>query len=276
MQSKTSLDRKISVCKEYIKRWEKISDFLLKKYNRKFTSDEEKSEFFREIDWCSKNYSAIKEAESDYIVTWHTGAKTSYPVIWNVLSKFQFMKAVTYEDIEYLKAGYHSLKARLGFLESKKKSIGEIKIEEYEKFKSLIQRLRLEYSMIDSLIELAESCEFLGLGFEWILSTIALQLQEVAMTLVAKQLGIKLDKPSVSRTLGKQFEKDIPFKDRYLAFCREIKRTKDTTLSKLPTDLRGMRTRVLHGGTSPSTSETKLLTDFTCSFLKDLHACMQG
>jgi len=39
--------------------------------------------------------------------------------------------------------------------------------------------LKLEYSLIDSLIELAESCEFLGLGFEWILSTAALQLHNI-------------------------------------------------------------------------------------------------
>lgn len=273
MKAETSLDRKISTLKEYIKRWHEILTFLMKKYHDERTEGEEESRFFENIDWCSRSYDAISEdaeAQMEHI-HYKSGMRTTYPVIMNMLNKFQFIKAPTNGEIDGLKASYRSLKSALGFLEQKKESIGEIKVEEYEKVKSLIERLKLEHTLIDSLIRLAESCEFLGLGFEWILSTTALQLQEVAMTLVAKQLGIKLDKSGVSKILGKQFEKDVPFRDKYSAFCKEIKRSKDVTLSMLPSDLRGMRTRVLHKGISPPTNETKMITDFTCSFLKDLH-----
>lgn len=277
MKAKTSLDRKISTLREFITRWHDILTFLMKKYHNEPVTGKEESRFFENIDWCSRSYKAIREdaeVKMEY-VSYESGVRQSYPVIVNMLNKFQFIKAPTNDEIENLKAGYRSLKSALGFLEQKKESMGEIKVEEYEKVKSLIERLKLEHTLIDSLIELAESCEFLGLGFEWILSTTALQLQEVAMTLVAKQLGIELDKSSVSKILRKQFEKDVPFKDKYSAFCKEIKRSKDVTLSILPSDLRGMRTRILHKGFSPPTNETKLITDFTCSFLKDLHHAIE-
>lgn len=167
------------------------------------------------------------------------------------------------------------MKAHLGRLENTKNSIGEVKIEDYKKLQSLIERLRLEHSSVDSMLSLAESCEFLELDFNWILSAIALQLQEVGMTLVARKLGIKLDRPNVSKILGKRLEKGVSFKDRYKAFCREIKRQKDTTLSQLPTDLREMRTRVLHEGVSPRASEAKLITNFTCTFLDDLNSAIR-
>jgi len=273
MKAKTSLDRKISTLREYITKWFDIITFLMRKHHNERTRGEEESKFFENMDWCTRNYYVISkhaEAEVQHI-DYKSKIKHSYPAILSALNRFQFIQTPTNEDVYNLKAGYRSLKSALGFLETKKESIGEIKIEEYEKIKSLIERLKLEHTLIDSLIELAESCEFLGLGFEWILSTSALQLQEVAMTLVAKQLGIELDKSSVSKILRKQFEKDVPFKDKYSAFCKEIKRSKDVTLSILPSDLRGMRTRILHQGISPPTNETKLITDFTCSFLKDLH-----
>ena len=272
MNAKTSLDRKISTFKEYIKRWEETIDILHTYRTKRSITEEVQSRFYENIDWCSTNYVAIEDAETQMETTWpDTGVKQEYPVIWDSLCKFQFLETPTSREMQNLKTGYLSLKAVLGHLENRKRSIGEIKIEEYEKLKSLIERLKLEYSMIDSLIELAESSEFLGLGSEWILSTIALQLQEAAIILVAKQLGIELDKPNVSKILGRKFKGDVPFKDRYMAFCEEIKRTKDTTLPILPTDLRGMRARVLHEGISPQTNEAKLLSDFTCSFLKDLY-----
>jgi len=283
MQFETSFDRKIFTLKEFIKRWREITEVLTEIYGTlphkqlKILTEEKKVRFYENVDWCSRNYNTVRDAETDMTITHpKTGFKETYPVITNCLIRLQMLEAPKLTDLHDVKAVNFNLKAMLGALETYKESMGEIRIEEYSKFKSLIERLRVEYSLIDSLIELAESSEFLGLGFEWILSTTALQLQEVALILSAKQIGIKLDKSSVSGILEKQFEKDVPFKDKYLAFCKEIKRTKDVTLPMLPTDLRGMRTRVLHIGIPPQTSETKLLTDFTCSFLKDLHACMEG
>jgi hypothetical protein len=65
MQNRTSLERKISMFKEYIKRWEEIATILGKKYEREYITKDEKSSFYENIDWCSINYSAIKEAETE-------------------------------------------------------------------------------------------------------------------------------------------------------------------------------------------------------------------
>lgn len=275
MQTQTSLDRKISILKEYLKRFEEIATILSAVSKSDPISREMKARYEDDIDWCSKNYAAIKDAETQMHVAYYTGAETKYPVIWAFLSKFQEMRSPNREDVDNMKTSYLSLKAQLGFLESKRESIGEIKIEEYQKLKSLIETFKLESSSINSLFSLSEECKFLELDFSWILSTIALQLQEVAMTLVAEKLGIALDKSGVSKILGRQVEGELSFRDRYAAFCREIKNRKDTTLSMLPSDLRGIRTRVLHEGKSPQANETKLLVDFTCSFLKELQRVLQ-
>ena len=56
MQNRTSLERKISMFKEYIKRWEEIATILGKKYEREYITKDEKSSFYENIDWCSINY----------------------------------------------------------------------------------------------------------------------------------------------------------------------------------------------------------------------------
>jgi len=275
METKTSLDKKILIFKEYLKRFEEISTILGLTSKTQHISNDNRVKYDDDIDWCSKNYLAIREAETDMQVTYPSGTKTEYPIIWSFLSKFQSIQSPNREDIDQMKTSYLALKAQLGFLESKRQSIGEIKIEEYQKLKSLIETYKLESSAIDSLFSLSEECKFLELDFSWILSTIALQLQEVAMTLMAEKLGIALDKSGVSKILGRQIEGELSFRDRYAAFCTEIKKRKDTTLSMLPSDLRGIRTRVLHEGKSPQANEAKLLVDFTCSFLKELQRVLQ-
>ena len=276
MQTETSLDRRISIFREYIKRYEEITHVLASLRQDKDISENMHSRFQENIDWCSKNYTSIKDAETQMeIIFPMTGVKSRHPVIWSLLSKFQSLETPTSDDIHDLKTGYLSLKATLGSLENKRDSIGEIKIEEYEKLKSLIERYTIESSSIDSILKLADDCEFLGLDFNWMLSTIALQLQEVAITLVATKLGIRLDQSHVSEILGKPIEKELSFKNRYLAFCSEIKRIKNVTLSILPSDFREIRRRVLHEGKPPQASEAKLLIEFTRSFLKDLHQVTQ-
>lgn len=272
----TNLDRKISIFKEYIKRYEEIAHILGLLCQDEDISEEMKSRFQENIDWCSKNYTSIKDAETLMEITFPmTGVKTKHPVIWAILSKFQSLEIPKRDDIADLKTGYLSLKAMLGYLENKRESIGEIRIEEYEKLKSLIERYTIESSSIDSILKLADDCKFLGLDVNWMLSTIALQLQEVAITLVASKLGIRLDQSRVSEILKKPIEKELSFKDKYLAFCSEIKRVNNVTLSMLPSDFREIRRRVLHEGNPPQASETKLLIEFTCSFLKDLHQVTQ-
>jgi hypothetical protein len=272
MTQKTSLDRKIAIFKEYLERWDRILAVLIMKHKKMGISPEKKLQFHKDIDWCVTHYSEVSDLETRYVLRYpEFDSETSSPLIMSLLSDFQFLVQPEPEDFEKLKTGRVLLKAKLGELETSRETIGEIKIEDYERLKSLIERYRLESSSIDSLFRLAENSDFLGVNFNWILATISLQVQEVAMTLTADKLGFKLDKPNVVRILGKKIDESTSFKSRYEAFCIEIKRLKNISLSKLPSDLREMRTRVLHQGVSPSTSETKLLTEFTCAFLKELN-----
>lgn len=275
MTQKTSLDRKIAIFKEYLERWNRILNVLIMKYHRRTIPSKKQSQFSKDIDWCTMHYSEVSDVETHYVTKYpEFDSETSSPLIMSVLSDFQFLVQPEPEDFDKLKTGRVLLKAKLGELETNRETIGEIKIEEYERLKSLIERYRLESSSIDSLFRLAEHSDFLGINFNWILATISLQVQEVAMTLTADKLGFKLDKSNAARILGKQFDDSTSFKSRYEVFCSEIKRLKNISLSKLPSDLREMRTRVLHQGISPSTSETKLLTDFTCAFLKELSSIL--
>ena len=118
-------------------------------------------------------------------------------------------------------------------------------------------------------IDLMESATFLGLDTNWSLATCALQLQEVAVTLVAKKNKIKLDKANVERLLNREIE-DLSFNDKYKAFSRQVKDSFDVEMPILTTDLRRMRTRVLHKGYNPKPEETESIASFTIGLLKKL------
>jgi len=122
-------------------------------------------------------------------------------------------------------------------------------------------------NMFASLIEPAD---FLGFDTNWSLATCALQLQEVAVTLVAKKKNIILDKPHVEKVLGKKIKDDISFNDRYEAFTKQLKDLFNVDMPILTTHLRKMRMKVLHEGYNPKPEETESIVNFTIGLLQRL------
>jgi len=119
-------------------------------------------------------------------------------------------------------------------------------------------------------IDLMESATFLGLDTNWSLATCALQLQEVAVTLMAKRKNIKLDKENVGKLLNKKIESPS-FNDKYEAFSRHVKTLSNIEMPILATHLRKMRVKVLHEGYNPKPEETKSIVTFTIGLLQKLN-----
>lgn len=117
---------------------------------------------------------------------------------------------------------------------------------------------------------LMESASFLRLDTNWSLATCALQLQEVAITLVAKRKGIFLDKKHVEAVLNKKIKDIFFFNDQYDAFSRQVKNAFGVGMPKLTKYLRKMRVDVLHRGYNPKPEETKSIVSFTIGLLKKL------
>jgi hypothetical protein len=117
--------------------------------------------------------------------------------------------------------------------------------------------------------DLMESASFLGLDTNWSVATCTLQLQEVAVILVAKKKCIELDKPNVERILGKKI-KDFCFNDQYEAFSAELKRMFSIEMPILTMHLRKMRVKVLHEGYNPEPEEKDSLVSFTIGLLRKL------
>jgi len=116
---------------------------------------------------------------------------------------------------------------------------------------------------------LMESASFLELDSNWFSATCALQLQEVAVTLVAKRKNIKLDKASVEKVLNKKIE-GLSFNDQYDAFSMQVKDSFKIDMPILTKDFRKMRTKVLHQGYNPKPEETRSIVIFTTGLLKKL------
>lgn len=123
--------------------------------------------------------------------------------------------------------------------------------------------------MSELTIGLMKSVAFLGLDANWSLATCALQLQEVAMTLVAKREKVRLDKANVERTLNKKIQ-SLSFNDQYGAFTTHVKALFGVEMPILTTHLRKMRTKVLHEGYNPKPEETDSIVTFTIGLLKKL------
>jgi|GEM_PF-3008150 len=119
-------------------------------------------------------------------------------------------------------------------------------------------------------VGLIESANFLGLDTNWSFATCALQLQEVAVTLVAKRKKIKLDKVNVEKVLNKKIE-NLSFNMQYEAFSRQVKDSFDIEMPILTTHLRKMRTEVLHEGYNPKPEETDSIVSFTIGLLQKLN-----
>jgi hypothetical protein len=118
-------------------------------------------------------------------------------------------------------------------------------------------------------IDLMDSASFLGLNSNWSLATCALQLQEVAVPLLAKRKNIRLDKTSVEALLNKKVQV-LSFNDQYEAFSEQVKTSFNVEMPILTTHLRKMRTKVLHEGYNPKPEETESIVNFTIGLLQRL------
>jgi hypothetical protein len=125
------------------------------------------------------------------------------------------------------------------------------------------------------LLELMKRAQHLGLGINWMLSAISLQLQEIAIFKCAKKLNIKLDKKSVEQLLNREIKEEttkyLHFRDQYDAFSLWIEKEKNIEMPKLTIGLlREMRAEVVHRGYNPQPEETNAITKFTEGFLDKL------
>lgn len=116
---------------------------------------------------------------------------------------------------------------------------------------------------------LIDSTAFLGLDRNWHLATCALQLQEVAITLVAKRKGIKLDKTNIEKLSGKKIQ-NFSFNHQYQAFSKYVEDSYNIKMPILTTHLRAMRVKVLHEGYNPKPEETQSIASFTIGLLSKL------
>lgn len=126
-----------------------------------------------------------------------------------------------------------------------------------------------EKEEVKSLIGLMKCASFMGLNDNWSLATCALQLQEVAMTLVAKRKKIKLDKANVEKVLNKKIEK-LSFSNQYEAFSKLVLALFDVEMPILTIHLRKMRAKVLHDGYNPKPEEAESIANFTIGLLRRL------
>jgi len=118
-------------------------------------------------------------------------------------------------------------------------------------------------------IDLMESASFLGLDKDWSLATSALQLHEVAVTLVAKRKGVTLDKADVEEKLNRKID-SLTFKDQYEAFCMQVRERFGIEMPILTEHVTEVKAKILHEGYNPQPEETKSIVDFTVGLLKKL------
>ena len=136
----------------------------------------------------------------------------------------------------------------------------------------LFRATKSELLRDDMSADLVNSASFLGLDNNWFLATSALQLQEVAVTLVANRKKIMLDKANVERILNKRIQNELSFNDRYEAFIKQVKDSFKIEMPILASHLRRMRVKVLHEGYNPQPEETKSIVDFTIGLLRRMES----
>ena len=118
---------------------------------------------------------------------------------------------------------------------------------------------------------IAKYSGFLGIDRNWMSATIALQLQEVSIFLVAKKKGISLERKNVERILNRKINSNESIFDaQYKAFAKEVKRLYDIGIPSLAMWLRKMRQAVLHEGCNPTEKEKELAISATVHLLKEL------
>lgn len=198
----------------------------------------------------------FKQKIIDIYDSWKTDmqyALRAYEIENDVVSSLDKLFDAVYKEANMRVANVANLRAKIG-------EINDIF------WKQVVVTLRKEKKTSN----LMESASFLGLDTNWSLATCALQLQEVAVTLVAKRKGIFLDKEHVEEVLDKKIKDIFFFNDKYEVFGRQVKSAFGVEMPKLTKYLRRMRVDVLHGGYNPKPEETESIVSFTIGLLKKL------
>lgn len=127
---------------------------------------------------------------------------------------------------------------------------------------------------VNPLIEFLPMTNFLDIDINWMLSVIALQLQEIAIQKISEKIGIKLDRANIEKILGTPITlpsiEFMPFSIQYTAFSKVVKKEKGINMPRLVHDMRRTRANVLHLGYKPTLEETDTILTFTLGFLEKL------
>jgi hypothetical protein len=191
--------------------------------------------------------------------TWKIKVKpllANLEIDYNVLKGLDGLFEVTYDEA----------KLRVGDVSRLKDTLGEL----HETFFNKIINPLKNGQTAEPTASVMESATFLGLDTNWSVAVCALQLQEVAVTLVAGKLKIDLGKTNVEQILKARITKGFSFNQQYEAFRIEVKRQFDIDMPFLTTQFRRMRVKVLHEGYNPEPEEKDSLVSFTIGLLRKL------
>lgn len=192
--------------------------------------------------------------------TWKIKVKpllANFEIDYNVLNGLDGLFEVTYSEAT----------SRVGDVSHIKDTLGEL----YETFLNKIINPLKNGQTAEPTASVMESASFLELDTNWSVAVCALQLQEVAVTLVAGKLKIDLGKSNVEQILNAKIDsRDFSFNHKYEAFRTEVKHRFDVDMPFLTTQFRRMRVKVLHEGYNPEPEEKDSLVSFTSGLLRKL------
>jgi hypothetical protein len=201
----------------------------------------------------------FKNRATSIYETWKIKVKpllVSLEIDFNVLDGLDGLFEVTYSEATLRVSNVFNLRRTLGEL--------------HDMFLNKIIAPLNSGQTAEPTANVMESASFLGLDTNWSVAVCALQLQEVAVTLVAERLKIDLGKTNVEQILKAKIAKDFSFNHQYEAFRTEVKRQFDVDMPFLTTQFRRMRVKVLHEGYNPEPEEKDSLVSFTIGLLRKL------
>jgi len=285
--TKTEIEDATRKIVEFIKKWNEMGSVFSRCAKSGDITKDDSYEFRKQLDELNFMYPKIANLVSRYVRSEYYDPALGihikdYSPIIDILVNTSSLTSVIEGSIgilnpisiEEFERKWHTsrslLISLLGFVKTSLENIGKVTLEEYLRLKDIetkFERLR----SIDDLSSFIKSIEFLRLGTEWSLATIALQIQEIATIKIADRLNIKLDKANVESILGIQInDKDFGFSKQYEALSKRVEEIKNVKLPNLTTALRSTRVDILHRGYNPQPEEVNAIVEFTKGFLDRL------
>jgi len=150
MKAKTDLDSKIELTKTMIQKWEKLIRMHVHCRDSQQISSNDEKESAEILTWLQKNYQIIGRETKLAAVSQYYDPLTGvyikdYDPILNLIMKVgslsELLSHRLRDELEgNLRSGRNRLTAYLGFLESQKISIGEIRVDEYMRLKTFFEQ----------------------------------------------------------------------------------------------------------------------------------------